>query len=284
MRTTRFSDLLLPILLLVATVATAQPTYDLKLGRMLKAFDRYLLKATYDAETTTKLFIADIQRGDEQRKISLRLNAQCSVAAVTVDGQEKEKHLIIRDFRRMTTMDTVDLLPTGTKVRCWFSDSGSVFTINDRPAPDSITTLLGFVVKGEGGALNGKLLNAKKPVPVGATWKLNIPAFRSVLGSEVSSYIKKVDGTVTFVGIDSSATLAVARVEATASAPKFTMKVGDTPATSSLTATFRLEVPVDTRYPPEAIETTTVQTIVSRQGNVRMEMNVRTGRSARFIR
>jgi len=160
-----------------------------------------------------------------------------------------------------------------------------VFTIDNRPAPDSISSMLALIVKGEGGALTGKLLDAKKPVRVGASWKLNIPAFRTVLGREVSSLIKKVDGTVTFAGIDStSSTLPVARVEAAASAPKFTMNFSGVPSTSSLTATFRLEVPVDTRYPPEAIATSTEQTITTKQDNVRMEMRVRTSRSARFIR
>ncbi|HLP27138.1 MAG TPA: hypothetical protein VK147_00765 [Candidatus Didemnitutus sp.] len=270
---------------LFSVAASAQPVkHELKLGRSIKEYDRYLLKTTFENVTKTKLYISDVLRGDSTDRLFVILNAQCEVISVTVDGQEKEKRLVIRDFRRMTQRDTVDLLPTGTKLRCWFSDSGSVYTVNDAPAPDSLISILGEVIKGEGGSRTGNVLDAKKPVAVGGTWKMNIPAFRKVLGPEMSRLMKKITGSVTFASIDSSGAMPTATVTARAEAPTFTMVFGDAPSKASLVADFSLIVPLDTRFPPAGITTSSTQKITTTQDVARMEFEISMKRSALFLR
>lgn len=270
---------------LFTVAASAQPVkHELKLGRSVKEYDRYLLKTTFESLTRTKLFISDVLRGDTTEKLSVILNAQCNVVSVTVDGQEKEKQLVIRDFRRITPRDTIDLLPTGTKLRCWFSDSGSVYTINDAPAPDSIVNILVEVIKGEGGSRTGNVLDAKKPVAVGETWKMNIAAFRKVLGPQMSKLMKKITGNVSFASIDSSGAQPTATVTARAEAPNFTLVFGEVPSKASLVTDFSLTVPLDTRFPPIGITTSTKQRIVTAQGVARMELEISTNRTASFLR
>ncbi|MBK6292829.1 MAG: hypothetical protein IPF59_13955, partial [Ignavibacteria bacterium] len=252
-------------------------------GRGVKEYDRYLLKTTYESVTQTKMFISDMLRGDTTEKLSVILNAQCNVVSVTVDGQEKEKQLVIRDFRRITQRDTVDLLPTGTKVRCWFSDSGSAYTINDAPAPDSIVNILVEVVKGEGGSRTGNVLDAKKPVAVGEKWKMNIAAFRKVLGPDMSKLMKKITGVVTFRSIDSTGAQPTATVAARASAE---VHVGLRAGTFQCITRCRLFTYGSVGYalPPVGLITSTKQRIVTAQGVARMELEISTNRSASFLR
>ena len=287
MRKTPFFDILALVLLSVA-VATAQapPSYTLKLGRGLKEFDEYLLKSTYEQRSVTKIYNNDQLLGDTTDVVRVVIAARCSVARVTIDGQEKEKHLIIRLFQLQTNTDTFDVMATGTKVRCWFSDSGSVFTIDDAPVADTVAALLSNVVLGEGGAKTGDVLDAKKPVAVGSTWKMNINALKRILGREQVRLMKKLSGTVTFASIDSTGPLKTAVVTARAEAPKFTMRVDGAPypLTGSLVAEFRYEVPVDTRFPPVALTTSTTQTYFATQGTQRAESFVTTSRRSEFIR
>ncbi|MCX6141117.1 MAG: hypothetical protein NTX15_09870 [Candidatus Kapabacteria bacterium] len=276
-------------IIVIAILATTcmyaqQPTYELKLGRKMKEFDRYLLKTTYESSTRTKLYINGNLQGDSLEKFTVVLNAQCEIVSVTVDGQEKEKRLVIRDFRKLTSHDTVDLLPNGTKIRCWFSDSGSVYTINDAPTSDALSAVLVEVVKGEGGSRTGSVLDAKKPVAVGASWKMNIPAFRKVLGPAMSKLMKKINGTVTFASIDTTGPLKTATVVAKAEAPNFTLYFGDFPSKASLVAEFCIVVPLDNRYPQEGVTTTSTQLIDTKQGAARMEMVISSSRTAQFIR
>jgi hypothetical protein len=170
------------------------------------------------------------------------------------------------------------VLPTGTKVRCWFSDSGSVFTIDNAPASDDVQALLSEVVKSEGGTETSKLMDPAKAVALGATWKMNIPAFRKVLGPVLSGAMKKLSGTVTFASIDSSGALPVATITARAEAPMFTLRFGDMPSKSTFVADISLTVPLDNRYPAEALSTSSRQTVSMSQGNARMDMIVASSR------
>ncbi len=258
--------------------------YDLKLGRKFKEFDQYLLNARAVTRNETKVYIEDMQRGDSVDYREVVLSAQCNVVSVTVNGQEKEKHLVIRDFRKLTLADTVDVLPTGTKVRCWFSDSGSVFSVNNVPVNDDVQALLSEVVKSEGGTETSKLMDPAKAVALGATWKMNIPAFRKVLGPVLSGAMKKLTGTATFASIDSSGALPTATITARAEAPSFTLRFGDMPSKSTFVADISLTVPLDNRYPPEALSTSSRQTVSMSKGNVRMDMVVASSRSAQFLR
>lgn len=175
---------------------------------------------------------------------------------------------------------------TGTKVRCWFSDSGSVFTVNGEPVADTVAALLSNVVMGEGGAKTGNVLDAKKPVALGATWKMNIAALKRILGREQVRLMKKIDGTVTFAAIDSTGPQATAIVTARAEAPKFTMRLDGAPypLVGSLVAEFRYAVPLDSRFPPVALTTSTTQTYSATQGTQRAESFVTTSRTSEFIR
>ena len=264
----------------------AQKAYELKLGRGLKEYDQYLLKTVYEQQTRTSYYSDNIMRGDTTDNVSIVLTAQCKVISVTVDGQEKEKHIVIRNFQLRTSTDTFDVMPTGTKVRCWFSDSGSVFTVNDIPVHDTVAALLSNVVLGEGGSRTGDVLDAKKPVTLGQTWKMNVKAFRKVLGKEQSKLMKKLDGTVTFARIDSSGAQPTGIVTARAEAPSFSIKVPGAPApmTGSLVADFSYEVPLDNRFPPVALSTSTTQNYIAVQGLSKLESRVFTKRQSQFIR
>ena len=284
---TPFYNALLFCLICVASASAQQPpTYTLKLGRGLKEFDQYLLKATYEQRSQTKVFSGDNLLGDTTDIVRIIIAAQCSVTYVTVDGQEKEKNLVVRSFQLQTNTDTFDVMNTGTKVRCWFSDSGSVFTVNGEPVADTVAALLSNVVMGEGGAKTGNVLDAKKPVALGSTWKMNIAALKRILGREQVRLMKKIDGTVTFAAIDSTGPQVTAVVTARAEAPKFTMRLDGAPypLVGSLVAEFRYVVPLDSRFPPVALTTSTTQTYSATQGSQRAESYVTTSRQSEFIR
>lgn len=287
MRNHRCSNILLAVAILFGCVGASSQLlkpHDLKLGRKFKEFDQYLLNARAVTRNETKVYIANVQRGDSVDYREVILSAQCNVVSVTVNGQEKEKHLVIRDFRKLTVADTVDVLPTGTKVRCWFSDSGSVFSVNNAPVNEDVQALLNEVVKSEGGTETSKLMDPSRAVALGATWKMNIPAFRKVLGPVLSDAMKKLNGTVTFASIDSSGALPTATITARAEAPQFTLRFGDMPSKSTFVADISLTVPLDNRYPPEALSTSSRQTVSMSKGNVRMDMVVASSRSAQFLR
>jgi len=274
----------LGMMMVVSITTSAQQSYQLKLGRGLRSFDRYLLKSTFETSTRTKLFISDVLRGDSLDARSVIIAAQCEVVSTTTDGQEKEKRLVIRHFRMITSTDTSELLPTGTKVRCWFSDSGSAFTINDAPASGEVSGILSEVVKGEGGSLTGNILDAKKPVSVGQRWPMNIAALKKVMGKQTSGPMKKLKGTVTFVSIDSTGSMKSALIQARAEDPRYTLTFGEAPSTASIVAEFSVTVPLDTRFPADAVSSSTVQRIVTSSGVARMEFVVSTKRQSIFLR
>jgi hypothetical protein len=280
------SLVLLLVLACSATLLPAQKAYELKLGRGIKEYDQYLLKTVYEQQTRTSYYSDNIMRGDTTDNVSIVLTAQCKVISVTVDGQEKEKHITIRDFQLRTNTDTFEVMPTGTKIRCWFSDSGSVFSVDDIPVHDTVAALLSNVVLGEGGSRTGDVLDAKKPVTLGQTWKMNVKAFRKVLGKDQSKLMKKLDGTVTFSRIDSSGAQPTGIVTARAEAPSFSIKVpgADAPMTGSLVADFSYEVPLDNRFPPVALSTSTTQNYIAVQGLNKLESRVFTRRQSQFIR
>lgn len=287
MHKTRFYNAIALGLILVASLSAQTPTtYTLKLGRGLKEFDEYLLKSTYEQRSVTRIYDKDVLLGDTTDIVRVVIAARCSVARVTVDGQEKEKHLIIRAFQLQTTTDTFDVMPAGTKVRCWFSDSGSVYTVDDVPTVDTVTALLSNVVLGEGGAKTGDVLDAKKPVAVGSTWKMNIAALKRILGREQVRVMKKLTGSVSFDSIDRTGPMPAAIVKARAEAPRFTMRIDGSPSplVGSLVAEFRYVVPLDSRYPPVALTTSTTQTYTATMGTQRAEQFVTTSRQSEFIR
>lgn len=209
----------------LTAVTYGQESRELKLGRAIKEYDQYLLKTVYEQQTRTSYYSDNIMRGDTADNIMILLTAQCKVISVTIDGQEKEKQIVIRNFQLHTSTDTFDVMPTGTKVRCWFSDSGSVFTVDDAPVHDTVAALLSNVVLGEGGSRTGDVLDATKPVTLGQTWKMNVKAFRKVLGKDQSKLMKKLDGTVRFSRVDSTGAQPTAIVTARAEAPSFSIKV-----------------------------------------------------------
>lgn len=281
-----FSTIVFGLVLSVTAIAQQPEVYSLKLGRGLKEFDQYLLKSTYEQRSQTKIYDNDVLLGDTTDVVRVIVAAQCSVVHVTVDGQEKEKNLVIRLFQLQTNTDTFDVMVTGTKVRCWFSDSGSVYTVDGIPVADTVAALLSNVVLGEGGAKTGNVLDAKKPVAVGSTWKMNIAALKRILGREQVRVMKKLNGNVSFESIDSTGPMPTAIVKARAEAPKFTMHIDGSPSplVGSLVAEFRYEVPLDIRFPPVALTTSTTQTYSAKLGTQRAESFVTTSRQSQFIR
>lgn len=262
----------------------AQPEYDLKLGREFKEFDRYYLKTNYERTSTTTTSVHGNERESSKQSVSVFLAAQCDIASVTVDGQEKEKRLTIRECTAVVDNQNVTLLPSGTIVKCWFSDSGSVFTVNDKPLADSISSILAEVVQGEGGARTGEVFNAKKPVRVGQQWKINVLALRSALGLPRKGAPKQIRGTVTFTSIDSTTYTPSAVINAVAEIPRYKSKVDQIPTEMSVEAEFEVRLPIDNRYPLMSTGTTVTQRVQQKVGALQLDAVVKQKRQSSFDR
>lgn len=257
------------ILIALLISATLQMTaggkdpITLKLGRMLKVTDTYLYTTRFSDQQQMLTRLPTGQVLDSSTNRSVELSALTTVHYVTVEGEEREKTLKIRTFK--VTVDGVkhDYLHTGAVVKCVFSnDSGSVFTMNGKALPDSVTTILSEVLHAEGGAKTGRILDPKKPVKPGDAWSMNIKELlRTVEGDALRLDKKNIKGTVRFVGIDSTndnGEVAIVLGEARAKRVKLggmeDLTVGDV----HMNMSFSLTVPVDHRFPP--VESSTLVT------------------------
>lgn len=236
----------------------------LKLGRMLKVTDTYLYTTRFSDQQQVLTRLPTGQVLDSTTNRIVELTAVATVNFVTTDGEERQKTLKIRSFK--VTVDGVkhDYLYTGAVVKCTFSnDSGSVFTMNDKPLPDSVTSILSEVLHAEGGAKTGRILDPKKAVKPGDAWSMNIKELlRTVEGDALRIDKKNIKGTVKLVAIDSTkedGELAVVLGEARAKRVKLggmnDLTVGDV----HMNMSFSLTVPVDHRFPP--VESSTLVTL-----------------------
>lgn len=260
-------SLILIALLITASwqmTAGGKGPITLKLGRMLKVTDTYLYTTRFSDQQQMLTRLPTGQVLDSTTSRSVELVAVATVNFVTLEGEEREKTLKIRSFK--VTVDGVsqNYLHTGAVVRCVFSnDSGSVFTMDGKALPDSVTTILSEVLHAEGGAKTGRILDPKKAVKPGDSWSMNIKELlRTVEGDALRIDKKNIKSTVRLVAIDSTkedGELAVVLGEARAKRVKLggmnDLTVGDV----HMNMSFSLTVPVDHRFPP--VESSTLVTL-----------------------
>jgi hypothetical protein len=202
-------SLILIALLITASwqmTAGGKGPITLKLGRMLKVTDTYLYTTRFSDQQQMLTRLPTGQVLDSTTSRSVELVAVATVNFVTLEGEEREKTLKIRSFK--VTVDGVsqNYLHTGAVVRCVFSnDSGSVFTMDGKSLPDSVTTILSEVLHAEGGAKTGRILDPKKAVKPGDSWSMNIKELlRTVEGDALRIDKKNIKSTVRLVAIDST--------------------------------------------------------------------------------
>lgn len=246
--------LLIAALLITVTSATAQQPLSLNLGRKIKEFDRYKYTTRHSdqQQMLTKLPTGQVLDSTTLRVVDIV--AIVDVKSVTVDGEEREKALEIRQFDITTDGVKQTYLSKGTMVTAVFSDSGSMFTIGGKPVADSIFMVLNDVVHREGGEKTGRILGTKKPVSRGDKWSMNIPALLSTIDRTALRIDKKhVKGSVELLAIDTTEEQGViAIVSGTAKATKVRpaglddLQLGDVHMNMAFTVT----VPIDNRLPP----------------------------------
>jgi len=202
-----FLSVLTLVLVVSATSAQDSPEtlWTIKTGRALKAHDEYIVHTTY---TDLRRVVLRDEGGvmmDSAVTFKISFDALVNVASTTEDGQEKEKYLSVRNCMIEQHGKQTDLLPTGTKIRAWFSDSGSVYTIEGKPAPDSLQALLSMFIRSEGGTKTSDILDPpvkKNRRKVGDSWPVNTKALLENLGVP-KSLKPKASGKVKFLAVDS---------------------------------------------------------------------------------
>lgn len=248
--------LFLALSVVIATVGSlhAQQPISLMLGRKIKEFDRYkyTTKQSDQQQMLTKLPSGKVLDSSSTRIVDMV--AIVDVRTVTVDGEEREKVLEIRQFDVTTDGISHQYLPKGTKVNCVFSDSGSVFSIAGKPPADSVAAILNEVIHREGGEKTGRILGTTKPVKTGDKWSMNIPALLNTIDKRMVRIEKKnVKGSVELLAIDTTEDRGVlAIVSGTAKATRVRpaglddLQLGDV----HMSMAFTLTVPIDNRLPP----------------------------------
>lgn len=246
---------LLAILTAAAAVGSvnAQESLKLSLGRKIKEFDRYkyTTRQSDQQQLLTKLPTGEVLDSTSTRVVDIV--AVVDVRSVTVEGEEREKDVEIRQFD--VTADNVKhaYLPKGTKITCIFSDSGSVFTVQGKPLADSVAMVLNDVIHREGGEKTGRILGTAKPIKAGDTWPMNVPALLQTIDRRMVRIDKKnVKGTVELLAVDTTEEHGViAVVSGTAKATRVRpsglddLTLGDVHMNMAFTVT----VPVDNRLP-----------------------------------
>jgi hypothetical protein len=246
--------LLIAAFLIAVTSVTAQQPLSLNLGRKIKEFDRYQYTTRHSdqQQMLTKLPTGRVLDSTTLRVVDLV--AVVDVKSVTVDGEEREKSLDIRQFDVTTDGVRQRYLAKGTTISAVFSDSGSVFTIGGKPVADSVFMVLNDVVHREGGEKTGRILGTKKAVKTGDKWSMNVPALLSTIDRNALRIDKKnVKGSVELLAIDTTEENGViAIVSGTAKATKVRpaglddLQLGDVHMNMAFTVT----VPIDNRLPP----------------------------------
>jgi hypothetical protein len=233
---------------------------ELKLGRAIKAMDKYYWSSNYTVEQkiTARMNGAVVHSQNSKEIVSIAAN--CEVAAVTIEGEEREKLIMIRYFTVSNGDTTYDILQHGQIVRATFTDSGYIFLVDRAPAPDSIAQRLREIVHAEGGEKTGRILDAGRPVRVAESWPMNTAALRKVfLDSSITVADKDMKGTVTFDAIEEVDQRQAASVKATVDMKNVKIITPDleAPQTATMRINIAYAVPLDVRYPPMRTSTST---------------------------
>ena len=240
-------------MLLTAATVSAQQPLKLSLGRKIKEFDRYkyTTRQSDQQQLLTKLPSGEVLDSTSTRIVDIV--AIVDVKSVTVEGEEREKEIEIRQFDVTADNARYTYLPKGTKVTCVFSDSGSMFTIAGKQVTDSVFMVLNDVIHREGGEKTGRILGTSKAIKAGDKWNMNVPALLQTIDARMVRIDKKnVKGTVELLAIDTTEDRGViAIVSGTAKATRVRpsglddLKLGDV----HMHMGFTVSVPVDNRLP-----------------------------------
>ena len=239
------------LVLPTAAQSQSKKLYDLPLGREIRPFDQYLLESS--SQRISRMTVTDpggVQKKMQDDTALVRISANVGVEAVTEDGQEAVKNLKVRYAQLVIGTEENDLIPTGTKLKATFSDSGTVIQQSGQDLPMQVTSFLASVIRSEGGLKTGEIMNASGPIAVGEEWAVTSEALMKTLDLQMVDSTSSVEGIVRFVGIDSTGTRHVARVELNAKAINAIAQIeGAKPERSSVDMNVLIDVPVDKRYP-----------------------------------
>lgn len=242
--------------------AVADSAAPLNVGRNIKPMDEYLFKTQFYEEQRT--YTRDTQGTvkDTATTLSIILQAETEVAAVTDDGEEREKNLKIRVFLvTKNGQSPIDYLHTGAIVKCVFTEQGPQFTKDKRPLPDSIAYALAQVVRGEGGSKTGRILNSVRPVKPGDSWPINVKEFMNIVADESMTFDKKhISGKVNFESIlpfMDRFPAATVRADITAKKVRIQGYPGFTLGPATIAMQMGVTVPVDGRLPACEVSTVT---------------------------
>jgi hypothetical protein len=241
---------------------SADTASTLNVGRLVKPMDTYLFKTQFYEEQKT--YTRDVKGTikDTGTTLSIILQADTEVAAVTDDGEEREKNLKIRIF--IVTRNggaPMEYLHSGAIVKCTFTEDGPQFTKDKRPLPDSVAYALAQVVRGEGGTKTGRILNPPKKVKPGDSWPVNLKEFINIVGNEAMTFDRKnITGTVRFEGIlpfMDTIPAATVRADITAKRVRVQGYPGFTLGPATIAMQMGVTVPVDARQPICEVSTVT---------------------------
>lgn len=260
-----------PLLLVIAVVtatmhamAGGTDPISLKLGRMLKVTDTYLYTTRFSDQQQLLTRLPSGQVLDSSSTRTIEFVAVATIKFVTVEGEEREKTLKVRRFDVTTDGIKHPYLYTGAVISCVFSnDSGSVFMVDGKPVADSVQIALNDILHAEGGLKTGRILDPKKKVRAGDSWKMNVKELlRTVEGDAIKLDKKNTMGMVRLVAIDSTkenGNVAVVLGEARAKRVRLGGMDGLTVGDVHMNMSFGLTVPVDERFPP--VESSTMVTM-----------------------
>jgi hypothetical protein len=242
----------------IAAPCQAGDTYELKLGRQIREFDNYLVKASStsitDVVATSAIGHRTAQRSDTT---VVMLDAMCDVKQVTEDGQEAVKSITVRNMTFTSQGQTHDLMPTGAVLQATFSEAGTELTQDNAQIAETMMPLLLTVIRSEGGGRTADIMDAGRPVTVGDEWPADSSALLQALDPTGSVTPVALKGTVKFIGIDTTRKPA-AIVRLTAKAVNALGEIdGRRPLRSEITMDITLTAPLDVRYPIAATQSVT---------------------------
>lgn len=233
-----------------------KPAYPIEVARKIKAFDKYSVSSVYSVKNQMRAMLDGATLLDTTETFELRAQADVDILGVTVDGQEADKQILIRNFQKNTPNGFIDVLPTGTKIKSLHSSEADSYTIDGKQVADSIATMLTSVLRAEGGEKTSKILGTKESKSVGSTWKINAQEFMKNLPQGISPKAKVKSGIVTLQSVDTSASTPWQTIVAKIVTENITNEIANIPTRSStLTTTITLELPNDVRLPPLAVTT-----------------------------
>lgn len=232
---------------------------ELKLGRAIKPFDEYLLGASTTRISRVTMgggANAAVLQNDTVRSI---LSGSCSVAAVTEDGQEAVKTVVIRNAQSRYRGTTTDIVETGAQVKATFTDAGNLYEMKGDTLSPEVTADLSGLIRSEGGLKSGKIMDPHRAVKPGDTWPIDTAAFAATLGPPPASQRRIVTGSVTFVRVDTVNGVPAAIVHMDARAEHAFAEIeGIATDQSTVTAHIELTVPLDQRFPALRVASTTI--------------------------